>query len=56
MNNIVTQFNSTTAVTVAEVSRQQLKLSEQQQQASTALNETQMLDSRLKELTSNIAQ
>ena len=56
MNIIVMQFNSTTSETVAEVSRQQLKLSEQQNQASIALNETQMLDSRLTELASNMAQ
>ena len=54
MNAILTPFNSTTADTVAEVSRQQLKLAEQQGQASQALNETQMLDRRLKELTVSI--
>ena len=56
MNAILTLFNSTTADNVAEVSRQQLKLAEQQGRASQALDETLMLVSRLKELTSNIAQ
>ena len=54
MNGILQLFNSTTAETVAEVSRQQAKFADQLGQASKALDETQLLDSRLKELTTNM--
>jgi len=50
MNNIVEQFNATTQNTVEEVSRQQNVLAEQQGRAGQALNETQQLDERLKNL------
>ena len=54
MTNIVASFNATTGETIAEVKRQQGVLAQQQGQASKALDETQMLDSRLKELTQNL--
>ena len=55
MNHIVVQFNATTGETVVEVKRQQEVLAQNQDQASTAPNETQMLDGRLKELTASMA-
>ena len=55
MTQLVEVFNSTPGVTIAEVKRQQEVLAQQQVQAPTALNETQMLDVRLKEPTQNMA-
>ena len=50
MTNLVEVFNSTTGETIAEVKRQQEVLSQQQGAASQALNKTQELDGRLKDL------
>ena len=55
MTTLVEVFNSTTGETIKKVKRQQEVLAKQHGQASKALDETQMLDSRLKELTQNMA-
>ena len=52
---LVDVFNQTTGDTIAEAKRQQEVLAQQQRQASIALDETQMLDARLKELTQNMS-
>ena len=54
MTSLVDVFNQTTGETIAEVKRQREVLGQQQGQASVALNETQMLDVRFKELTQNM--
>ena len=47
MSTLVEVCNQTTGETITEVKKQQELLAQQQGQASTALNETQLLDARL---------
>ena len=54
MSGIINQFKSSTDKTVAEVERQLEVLTQQQGAVSKALNETQQLDARLKDLKENM--